>query len=484
MEFAIDPQLKWLLAVSIVLYVTIMYAIGFVAQRRIRTNEDFLVAGRRLPLSLAWMTILATWFGAGTILAAADEVRARGLSAVALDPFGAGVCLLFTGLFVAGPIWRMGLLTVADFFRQKYGQGAETVSALILVPSYFGWVAAQMVALAGILEVFFGVPQWIGLPLVAAVGTGYTLMGGMWSVTLTDAAQIVLVLGGLVVLAVVALGELGGGHLGSGWTRLLRETPPEKLVIIPASDAQALLGWLGVFAIGVFGNVPGQDLMQRIFAARSERAARGACLIAGCAYLVFGMIPLMLALIASLLFPADLNKAILPAMAHAFLSPPVAVIFLVAVLSAILSTIDSAILSPASVLSQNILARFVRGDMLAWNRVSVVLVAACSLFVAYCGESAYSLLEDAYALTMVGLFVPLMLGLYTRPRQPLAGICSMLAGTAAWCLHWLSGWEFFLQPLPLFADWQLPVSLSATGCSLLAYFVLEPPWRLRPAAAK
>jgi solute:Na+ symporter, SSS family len=240
----------------------------------------------------------------------------------------------------------------------------------------------------------------------------------------------------------------------------------------------ALVGWLGVFAVGVLGNVPGQDLMQRIFAARSDRVARWSCLIAGCAYLLFGMIPLMLALAANLLFPADVQTAILPAMAHAFLSPPVAVVFLIALLSAILSTIDSAILSPASVLSQNVLSKFVRGDPLKWNRFSVLLVALCSLLVAYCGETAYSLLEDAYALTMVGLFVPLMIGLYTRPRRPWAGIGSMLVGTAVWGVHWVCGWEWFLQPLDPPARWHLPVSLSATGCSLLAYLSLEPPWRM------
>ena len=416
MNLQIDPSLKWLLAVTMVVYLFVMYVIGYVAQRRIHTTEDFLVAGRRLPLSLAWMTILATWFGAGTLLAAADEVRAEGLRAAALDPFGAGVCLLFAGLFVARPMWRMGLLTVADFFRQKYGPTAELVSSFILVPSYFGWIAAQFVALAGVLDLFFGIPVWLGLPLVAAVGTGYTLMGGMWSVTMTDAVQITLVLGGLVVLALVTLSQLGHGDPWAGLVRIGRETPAEKLMLIPISDRVALVGWLGVFATGALGNVPGQDLMQRIFSARSERTAKWSCLIAGCAYLAFGAIPLLLALSANLLFPDEIQTAILPALAHAFLSPVMAVIFVVALLSAILSTIDSAILSPASVLSQNILSRFVRGDLLRLNRWAVLGVAACSLAMAYLGEDAYSLLEEAYVLTLVGLFVPLMLGLYTRPR--------------------------------------------------------------------
>lgn len=471
--------MQWMLAAAMILYLVAMYAVGLFAQRKIHSSEDFIVAGRRLPLSLAWMTLLATWFGAGTILTAADEVRREGLSAAALDPFGAGACLLFAALFVAGPMWRMRLLTVPDFFRRRFGAESELIASLILVPSYFGWIAAQFVALTGMLELFFGIPPWIGMSLVAVVGTGYTLMGGMWSVTLTDAVQIVLVLLGLVVLAVVTLLQLGGGDAWLGLMRIGNETPPDRLAIIPVGSAVALVGWLGVFAVGALGNVPGQDLMQRVFAANSDRTAKRACLVAGCVYLSFGAIPLLLALAGNLLFPADIEAAILPAMAHVFLSPPVAVIFVVALLSAILSTIDSAILSPATVLAENVYPRyFPKRDPLRVNRLAVLLVAACSLGVAYAGEDAYALLEEAYALTLVGLFVPLMLGLYSRPRSERPAVAAMVVGMGIWAVHFALHWESFLGPDVPFASWELPVPLAATAGSLLAYFALEPPWRI------
>ncbi len=474
----IEPSLKWLLAGSMAVYLVVMYVIGYLAGKKVHNVEDFLVAGRRLPLSLAWMTLLATWFGAGTILTAADEVRMGGLRRAALDPFGAGTCLLLAALFVAGPMWRMKLLTVPDFFRRKFGSSAEILSSLILVPSYFGWIAAQFTALAEVLHLFFGIPVVAGLLIVAAVGTGYTLMGGMWSVTLTDAVQISLVLGGLVVLAAVVLLELGGGDAWSGLSRIGNETDSKMLVLVPLSDATALLGWLGVFAIGALGNLPGQDLMQRIFAANSERTARRACFIAGGMYLAFGAIPLLLALAGNLLFPQDVDVKVLPALAHAFLHPIVAVIFVVALLSAILSTIDSAILSPASVLAQNVFPRFGEVDTLKSNRVAVLAVAVCSLILAYVGENAYQLLEEAYLLTLVGLFVPLMLGLYSVPRSGRAANACMLVGTGIWALHFVMGWDCFLSPLSVFERMQLPLSLSATFSALLVYFLWEPPWRI------
>lgn len=471
----VDPALKWLLAVSMLVYLVGMYVIGFLAERRIHNVEDFLVAGRRLPLSLAWMTLLATWFGAGTLLTAADEVRMGGLQRAALDPLGAGVCLLLAGGLVAGPMWRMKLLTVPDFFRRKFGSTAELIASLIMVPSYFGWIAAQFTALAEVLQLFFGIPAWIGLLLVAIVGTGYTFMGGMWSVTMTDAVQISLVLGGLIVLLIVTLMELGAGHPGTGLVRLVEQTDRDKLRLISLEDSRSLLTWLGVFAIGAIGNLPGQDLMQRVFAANSEKTARRACWVAGVVYLLFGAIPLVLALAGSLLFPEDAELKILPALAHAFLHPVVAVIFVVALLSAVLSTIDSAILSPASVLAQNVFPRLGEVDTLKSNRLAVAIVAGCSLALAYVGESAYELLEEAYLLTMVGLFVPLMMGLYRGQPSGPAAVSSMLVGTGVWAVHFLAGWETFLEPVPGFRSWQLPLSLTATGLAAIAYWLVSPP---------
>ncbi|MCA9128244.1 MAG: sodium:solute symporter family protein [Planctomycetales bacterium] len=474
----IDPTLQWLLAASIVIYLVAMYALAVVAQGKIHNVEDFLVAGRQLPLSLAWMTLLATWFGAGTMLTAADEVRAGGLTQAALDPFGAGCCLMLAGLFVAGPMWRQHLLTVPDLFRKKFGPTAELFSALILVPSYFGWIAAQFVAMAQVLDLFFGIPLYWGIALVALVGTGYTLMGGMWSVTMTDAAQVVLLLVGLIVLVIITMVELGNGNAWNGLTRIMDGTEPQKLVVIPRDDLQSLVGWLGVFAIGALGNLPGQDLMQRVFASKSEGTARYACLIAGAMYLTFGCLPLLLALAATQLVPEESDGSVLPVLAHAFLHPFVAVVFMVALMSAILSTIDSAILSPASVLSQNIIPRFASTSSLSSNRLAIMLVALSSLLLAYLGESAYALLEESYLLTLVGLLVPMMIGLYSISNREAPAIVSMTVGAGVWATHFVCGWESFLEPVLQPTGWQLPISLSVTACALIAFFVISPPWKI------
>jgi SSS family solute:Na+ symporter len=466
-----------LAAGALVLYVGALFALALWARGRTRTSEDYLVAGRRLSLPLTTVTLFATWFGAGTLLIAADEVRAEGVRAAALDPLGAGACLLLAGLFFATPLWRMRLLTLADFFRVRFGRRAETLSAILLVPGYLGWIAAQFVALASLLALLFGIDLAWGILLVAIVGTGYTLIGGMWSVVVTDALQTVLLIVGLVVMAVAALAALGEGAVAAGASRLLAETPSARLALIPREGLEPALGWLALLAAGALGNLPGQDLMQRIFAARSATVARRACFLAGFAYLSFGAIPVMLGLAAALLAPDD-ERAILPILAGLLLHPIASLCFILALVSAVLSTIDSAILAPAGVIAENLLAR-VRGGWIArlpriaLDRLAVIAVALASVMLAWSGEDAWSLLESAYEVGLVSLLVPLSAGLASRRGGAPSALAAMGIGTALWLAHGALGFEWFAEPwLRDGFGLLLPVGLSSAACGLAAYVAL------------
>ena len=132
--------------------------------------------------------------------------------------------------------------------------------------------------------------------MAAAVGTVYTLAGGMWSVTATDAAQIAIVLIGLAILAPTTLLQLGGGSIGAGMTRLATELDPDMLTLVPRESIASVVRWLGLFCVAALGNLPGQDLGQRIFAAKSAQTAQRACWIAGVLYLLFGTVPVLLGL--------------------------------------------------------------------------------------------------------------------------------------------------------------------------------------------
>ncbi|MBX2803725.1 MAG: sodium:solute symporter family protein [Myxococcales bacterium] len=432
--------------VPIVVFMVAMIGLGILSSSQVRTVEDYVVAGRRLGLGLAVPTLLATWFGAGTLLVAADEVAHAGIGAAALDPLGAGICLLVAGVLLARPLWRMQLTTLPEFYGRVFGPAAEFWGSVLMVPSYVGWIAAQYVALAALLTWLTGFdPQW-GLALVAAVGILYTLAGGMWAVTLTDLVQVSLMVLGLVVLCGL----------------VLMEPSLQRPLHVPFGEANTPTVFVAALLAGSLGNVPSQDLAQRMFAARSPEVAQLACLLAGVLYVALGAIPVFLAVAATQILDELPESGVLLHLASAASHPAFAVIFAATVASAVLSTIDSAILAPATVLARNLVGRVVP-ETLALHRLCVLGVGLVALGVAYLGEDAYGLLEASYELGMVSLLVPLVLGVYW-PRSGAACIASMVAGTGLWAVHMGLGAELFLGT-------PIPMGLGCTVVAFVAYAV-------------
>ena len=130
------------LALIIVIYCVAILALAAMNRSGELSLDDYLVAGRNMGLGLSTVTLFGTWFGAGTLLAAADEVAKEGLFPIAAEPLGAGLALIFAGIFFARPLWRAQLLTLADFFRLRYGRLVEVMFS-ITVLTYFGWIAAH-----------------------------------------------------------------------------------------------------------------------------------------------------------------------------------------------------------------------------------------------------------------------------------------------------------------------------------------------------
>lgn len=145
-----------MLAFSILAYLLANLGIGLWASKRITTTQDFVLAGRQLPLILAASATFATWFGSETIMGAPTEFIEHGVLGIIEDPFGASLCLFLVGLFFARRFYKMNIITFCDFFRIRYGRSAELLSAILIIPSYFSWIAAQLLAMGIVLKVVLG----------------------------------------------------------------------------------------------------------------------------------------------------------------------------------------------------------------------------------------------------------------------------------------------------------------------------------------
>ena len=189
-------------------YLLITIAIGLMAAKRVHNTADFAIAGRHLPLAMIVTTTFATWFGSETVLGIPAKFVQNGLSGVVEDPFGAGSCLILVGAFFAARLYRMTLLTISDYYRERYGRTVELMCSIMIMISYLGWVSAQVTALGLVFHVLSG--QAISVPLGMVIGVvsilAYTLFGGMWSVAVTDFIQMIILVVGLSILAVFAAG--------------------------------------------------------------------------------------------------------------------------------------------------------------------------------------------------------------------------------------------------------------------------------------
>jgi len=128
-----------MLLTLVFLYLFVTIGIGLWAAKRVKNTTDFAIAGRHLPLIMIVTTTFATWFGSETVLGIPAKFVQGGLGAIVEDPFGAGSCLILVGLFFAARLYKMTLLTISDYYRERYGRGIELVCSLIIVLSYLGW---------------------------------------------------------------------------------------------------------------------------------------------------------------------------------------------------------------------------------------------------------------------------------------------------------------------------------------------------------
>ncbi|MCU0803917.1 MAG: sodium:solute symporter family protein [Burkholderiales bacterium] len=429
------------LAWSVVAYLAVSVAIGLFAARRVRGARDFAVAGRRLPLPVVVATVFATWFGAETVLGVSSTFVRDGLPAVAGDPFGASLALVLVALFFAARLYRLNLLTIGDYFRQRYDRRVEVGLSLAIVVGYLGWTAAQFAALGLVFNVVSGgaIPVAEGMALGALVVLVYTLAGGMWSVALTDFFQMIVIVAGMLFIGWTAADLAGGAE-----AVIASAAASGKLAMPAPASAREALAILAAMAPLALGSIPQQDTFQRVMSARDERTAVRGALVGGLLYLALAAVPMFLAYSALLVDPAATARyldsdpqLVLPRLVLDHMPLAAQILFFGALLSAIMSSASGALLAPAVAFTENVLRPFARhmGDrQLLWaTRASVATFAVVVLAVAL-GTNAtiYEMVEQAYKVTLVAAFVPLVAGLYWKRATTRGAIAAALAGTGVW----------------------------------------------------
>ncbi|WPR76758.1 sodium:solute symporter family protein [Algoriphagus sp. NG3] len=419
-----------MLLTAIIIYLAGTIAVGAWASKFVKGSKDFVLAGRSLPLFLSASALFATWFGSETIFGASSVYLDEGLQGVIEDPFGGALCLILFGMFYLRPMYKMGVLTIGDVFKRIYGDKVEFLSTVFMVPVFFGYVAAQLVALSLILGTVTGLSLSSGILISAGIVVIYTFLGGMWAISITDFIQTIMIVLGLIVVSVLVTKEAGGISV------IFDSAPPESFQFFPDPGLNSWINYLGAWVILGLGSIPSQDIYQRVMSSKSEKVAVQSTYLAGAFYLTFGLLPLFIALGAKVLYPElylDNKQMLLPSMVLAHGGLPVQIIFFGALISAIMSTASSGVLAPAALISENLIKPLFKQKLadthLLWIlRVNVLAVALVSVLMAFQDANIYELVAGASILLLVSLFVPLTTGLYWNKSSKTGAVLSMIIG--------------------------------------------------------
>ena len=418
--------------------------IGLYAARRVKTTADYAVAGRSLPLAVVIATTFATWFGSETVLGVSAKFVQGGLGSVVEDPVGASMCLILVGLFFAYKLYQKNLITIGDYYRQRYGKGVEIFCSLVIIVSYLGWVAAQITALGLVFSLLTQgtMSTTTGMLLGTAVVLVYTLYGGMWSVAMTDFIQMIVIALGLVAIAWYAAELAGGAHK-------VVDLAVQKgsLQLFPTGGAKEWLFFAAAAMTMMLGSIPQQDVFARVMSAKNAQTAVRGPVIGGILYFLFALIPMFVVMAAVLIMPEttqallkDDPQKVLPTLVMEKMPLFLQIAFFGALLSAIMSTASATLLAPSTTFVENILRNIKPGmsDAATLKAMRVSVLVFTGLVLSYAitmqGTPIYELVSGAYQITLVGAFVPLVFGLYWKRASTQGAILSIVLGVLTWML--------------------------------------------------
>ncbi|WLI88619.1 sodium:solute symporter family protein [Massilia sp. R2A-15] len=432
------------LITAVVLYLLGTLGLGVWAGTRIKNTSDFAIAGRRLPLIMVITTTFATWFGAETVMGIPAKFIQGGLNALVEDPFGAGTCLILVGVFFAAKLYRLNLLTIGDYYRARFGKGIEVFCSVAIILSYLGWVAAQITALGLVFSVLTNgaMSETVGMIVGTLAVLIYVVVGGFLAVAITDFIQMIVLVIGLAIIAVFSAKLAGGAG-----PVLAMASKADLWRFAPAPSFTEIAMFIGAGVTMMFGSIPQQDVYQRVMSAKDAPTARAGAVIGGASYILFAFVPMFVVACAVLVMgqeALDIAKAdyqrLLPTFVLTRMPLAMQILFFGALLSAIKSTSSATLLAPSTSFVENILKHLRPGmtdrQQLFAMRCTIVVFAALVLTyaIAMKGTSIYELVSSAYQVTLVGAFVPLVMGLYWKGATTQGAIVSLAAGVGTWLL--------------------------------------------------
>jgi high affinity choline transporter 7 len=374
-----NSKIFWSGFFVILIFFTLTFFTGSYIAHRKNTEQDgkdFLLGGRNIPLWISIFTMSATWLGGGYINGSAEATYKSGLVWLQA-PWGYAISLIFGGIFFAKIMRKYKYRTMIDPLDQRFG---KKMAAVLFLPALVGellWTAAILSALGSTFGIVIGLDFNVSVILSAAVAIGYTALGGLWAVALTDVIQLSLLFLGLGVILPFIIDSSGG--LAVTWTAYSAKWG-ESASFLPSTGALGTSYWVWwdyAFLL-VFGGIPWHSYFQRVLAAKTDNAAVSFSVIAGFVCLFAAIPPIIIGMVGGVTDwtsfggPPENSLNIMPYVMKYLTPTAIATVGLAAVATAVMSSVDSSMLSAASMSAWNIYRPLFEPDI-SYEKINFII---------------------------------------------------------------------------------------------------------------
>lgn len=388
--------------ISLGIYLLVFIFISFLDSKKIKSFTDYAVAGRIQGTFAVTMSLLATVVGASTTIGITDTVYSIGFPGIWWLAFGA-IGLILQSLLISEKVRATEADTLPDLANKTVGRAAEIIIALIIVISWLGVIAGQLVAMNSLITFATGRnDKWIFI-LISIIVIFYTMLGGQSSVVKTDKLQFIIIIFG-IILCCAYLYLVRGGDTASVAQNV--ELINENYRPVNLFNQLFMIG--GVYFLG-------PDIISRNFISRDESIAKKSALIAGISLIIFSIVITLIGMWARYnILPEELGDSKTLMYIINLLPKYISIPLIFGLLSAILSSTDTCLINASSIFAKDIIKK----ENIFTLRITVAVIGTIAMLLAVLGRGdIMTLLTGAYSIYTPGIIFPLLIAILCYSRN-------------------------------------------------------------------
>ncbi|MFC7441323.1 sodium:solute symporter [Laceyella putida] len=417
--------MHWLDMAILMLYFLIMVVIGIIGSRKVGSKEEYALAGRNLGLVIYCSCLVAVIIGGAATIGTAKLGYQFGISGVWLVVMlGIGIMLL--GLIFGNYFSKLRITTISEFLGQRYNEQTRFFSAIVSIIYTLMVTVTQIIGMGAIIHAILGWDMTLSMLVGGGVALFYTMLGGMWSVTMTDVVQfIVMTVGIFAVMLPLSLSHVGG-------MQALMNHVPATHWQLSAIGFKQIFQYFLLYCLGM---VVSQDILQRVFTAKNARVSKQGAIFAGVYSIAWAIALSLIGMCAALLLPRlDNPQNAFASLADMILPPGLLGLVLAAVCAALMSNASGSLLASSTLLIQDILKPTWMKDweerkLLLLSKGVTLLIGLIAMVFAIRIQDVLVALDIAYAILSGAIFIPIVLGILWKGVTAKAGFYAVIAGT-------------------------------------------------------